>query len=86
MKKIKFGKRISERKSPSKPQRLSPKKSLAKLMRENEDLSHERDALLEREAAMSDILRMIARSPTDLQPVLVPWQKVPHRYVGPAMR
>jgi len=55
-------------------------------MRENEDLSHERDALLEREAAMSDILRMIARSPTDLQPVLVPWQKVPHRYVGPAMR
>jgi GAF domain-containing protein len=70
LKKIKFGKRISERKSPSKPQRLSPKKSLAKLMRENEDLSHERDALLEREAAMSDILRMIARSPTDLQPVL----------------
>ena len=39
-------------------------------MRENEDLSHERDELLEREAATSDILRMIARSPTDLQPVL----------------
>src|SRR5215510_8447110 len=39
-------------------------------MRENEDLSHKRDELLEREAATSDILRMIARSPTDLQPVL----------------
>src|SRR5215475_12674280 len=39
-------------------------------MRENEDLNHERDELLEREAATSDILRMIARSPTDLQPVL----------------
>jgi hypothetical protein len=70
LKKIKFGKRISARKSASKLQRPSPKKSLAKLMRENEDLSHERDELLEREAATSDILRMIARSPTDLQPVL----------------
>src|SRR5262245_21020550 len=58
------------KKSPSKPRRPSTKKADAKLVRENKELKVERDGLLEREAATSDILRMIARSPTDLQSVL----------------
>jgi GAF domain-containing protein len=41
-----------------------------KLVRENKDLKSERDELLEREAATSEILRMIASSPADLQTVL----------------
>jgi hypothetical protein len=61
---------MSTKKSPSKPRRPSPKKADAKLVRENKELKIERDGLLEREAATSDILRMIARSPTDLQSVL----------------
>src|SRR5262245_40610394 len=61
---------MSTKKSLSKPRRPSPKKADAKLVRENKELKIERDGLLEREAATSDILRMIARSPTDLQSVL----------------
>src|SRR5262245_68017 len=61
---------MSTKKSPSKPRRRSLKKADAKLVRENKELKFERDGLLEREAATSDILRMIARSPTDLQSVL----------------
>ena len=53
---------------PSKTRRPSLKE--AKLVRENNDLRRERDESFEREAATSEILRMIARSPTDLQPVL----------------
>src|SRR5262245_12700451 len=58
------------KKSQSKSQRASSKKADAQLVRENKELKIERDGLLEREAATSDILRMIARSPTDLQSVL----------------
>ena len=58
----------STKKPKSKPRRSSVKE--AKLVRENKELKIERDGLLEREAATSDILRMIARSPTDLQSVL----------------
>ena len=61
---------MSTKKSPSKPRRPSPKKADAKLVRENKELKIERDESLEREAATSDILRMIAHSPTDLQTVL----------------
>ena len=61
---------MSTKKSPSKSQRPSPKKADAKLVRENKELKIERDESLEREAATSDILRMIARSPTALQSVL----------------
>ena len=61
---------MSTKKSVSKPRRPSAKKSYAKLVRENKELKRERDESLEREAATSDILRMIARSPTELQPVL----------------
>ena len=61
---------MSTRKSTSKPRRPSPKTADAKLIRENGELRRERDESLEREAATSDILRMIARSPAELQPVL----------------
>ena len=42
----------------------------AKLVRENKELRRERDESREEQSATSDILRMIASSPTDLQPVL----------------
>ena len=61
---------MSTKKSPSKPRRPSPKKADARLVRENKELRRERDESLDREAATSDILRMIARSPAELQPVL----------------
>ena len=53
---------------PSKPRR--PSLTEAKLVRENNDLRRERDGSLEREAATSEILRMIASSPAELQRVL----------------
>jgi signal transduction histidine kinase/putative methionine-R-sulfoxide reductase with GAF domain len=58
------------KKPRSKSDRASPKKTDAKLVQENKELKRERDDLLEREAATSDILRMIASSPMDLQSVL----------------
>src|SRR5215813_5262114 len=61
---------MSTKKSKSKSQRASSKKADAKLVRENKELRIERDGLLEREAATSDILRMIASSPAELQLVL----------------
>jgi len=61
---------MSTGKSPSKTRRPSPKKADAKLVRENKELRRERDESLERETATSDILRMIASSPTELQLVL----------------
>src|SRR5215831_7848572 len=57
-------------KPPSAPQRLSLKELNAKLSQEVKELRRERDESLAREAATSDILRMIARSPIDIQPVL----------------
>src|SRR4030095_3817810 len=57
------------KKSRSKSQRASPKAD-AKLVRENKELRRERDESREEQSATSDILRMIARSPTELQPVL----------------
>ena len=61
---------MSTKKPRSKSDRASPKKTDAKLVQENKELKRERDESLEREAATSDILRMIARSPAELQPVL----------------
>ena len=61
-------KKKDTKKSQAKPRRLSVKD--AKLVRENKELRRERDESLDREAATSDILWMIARSPTELQPVL----------------
>src|SRR5262249_42013210 len=57
-------------KPPSGPQRLSLKELNANLSQEVKELRRERDESLAREAATSDILRMIARSPIDIQPVL----------------
>ena len=48
----------------------APRRSLAQLIRDNQELSRERDESLEREAATGDILRMIARAPADIQAVL----------------
>src|SRR5918999_3337835 len=58
------------KKTQSKSQHASPKKADGKLVRENKELRRERDELLEREAATSHILRLIAKAPGDLQTVL----------------
>jgi GAF domain-containing protein len=55
---------------PPKARRPSLKAANAELVRENRQLKQERDESLEREAATSEILCVIASSPTDLQPVL----------------
>src|SRR6266542_3506266 len=57
------------RKTKAKP-RPVVKKSQPKQAQNNQSLRRERDESLEREAATSEILRMIASSPTDIQPVL----------------
>ncbi len=55
---------------PSKTRSPSLKDANAKLVRENKQLRRERDEGVEQQAATSEILRVIARSPTDIQPVL----------------
>jgi len=54
----------------SKPRSPSLKEANAKLVRENKQLRRERNEGAEQQAATSEILRMIARSPADLQSVL----------------
>ncbi|MBI2531552.1 MAG: GAF domain-containing protein, partial [Deltaproteobacteria bacterium] len=58
------------RKSASKPRSFPSKKSPPKQAQTVEALQLELNQSLAREAATCDILRMIARSPTDLQSVL----------------
>jgi GAF domain-containing protein len=55
---------------PSKTQSPSLKEANVKLVRENKQLRRERDEGAEQQAATSAILRMIASSPTEIQPVL----------------
>ena len=55
---------------PSKPRSPSLKEANAKLVRENKQLRRERDERAEQQIATSEILRMIARSPGDLQAVM----------------
>ena len=54
----------------SKTPRSSLKEASAKLIRENKELKRERNEALEQQTATSEILRVIASSPTDIQPVL----------------
>ena len=58
------------RKTKAKPRRPAVKKSQPKQAENIQSLRRERDELLAREAATSEILRMIARAPADLQSVL----------------
>ncbi len=55
---------------PSKKRSPAPKGANAKLVRENKELRRERDESAEQQAATSEILRMIARAPADLQSVM----------------
>ena len=58
------------RKTKPKPRSPVVKKSQPKQAENIQSLRRERDESLEREGATSDILRMIARAPADLQTVL----------------
>src|SRR5215510_3114071 len=58
------------KKPPSGLQRVSLKELNANLSQEVMELKRERDESLAREAATSEILRMIARSPADIQSVI----------------
>ena len=58
------------RKTKAKPRHPVVKESQPKQAQNNQSLQRALDESLAREAATSDILRMIASSPTDLQPVL----------------
>src|SRR5712664_1752028 len=58
------------RKTKAKPRHPVVKKSQPKQTQNTQSLRRALDESLEREAAASDILRMIASSPTDLQTVL----------------
>ena len=60
----------STKKTKAKPPTSLPKKSRSKQTQATEALRRERDEAVEQLATASDILRMLARSPTDLQPVL----------------
>jgi GAF domain-containing protein len=60
----------SIKKTKAKPSRDSPQKSQPKRAQTTEELRRERDEALEQLAAASHILRVIASSPTHLQPVL----------------
>jgi GAF domain-containing protein len=60
----------TSKKSKPNPPRALTKKSQPKQAQVIEQLKRERDEALEQLSAASDILRMLARSPTDLQPVL----------------
>jgi GAF domain-containing protein len=60
----------TSKKTKPKPSRALSKKSQPKKAQATEKLKRERDEALEQLAAAGDILRMIARSPTDLQTVL----------------
>ena len=60
----------TSKKTRAKPSGTLSKKSQPKKAQATEKLRRERDEALEQLAAASDILRMIARSPTDLQSVL----------------
>ena len=58
------------KRTPVKKSSLSLAEANAKLVRENKELRQERDEGAEQQAATSEILRMIARAPADLQSVM----------------
>ena len=60
--------------------------SIAKLMQTIAAQAQEIREGAEQQAATSAILRMIASSPTDIQPVLDRWQNMPLDFVAQTMR